>query len=111
MTTPTLPRRLVPLDAFRGATVALMILVNNPGSYSIRYPALRHAAWNGRTITDMVFPFFLWIMGMAMTFSLAKRLSSGATGQSLILHALNRSAIIFALGLLINAFPFGVGAP
>jgi predicted acyltransferase len=59
----------------------------------------------------MVFPFFLRIMGMAMTFSFVKRQTAGATGRSLLLHALKRSAIIFALGLLINAFPFGIGVP
>lgn len=111
MTTPTPQQRLLSLDVFRGATIALMVLVNNPGSWSIRYPQLKHAAWNGWTMTDMVFPFFLWIMGLAMTFSFAKRRAAGATTQSLILHSLKRSAIIFALGILLNAFPFGVGAP
>ncbi|MDM7994070.1 MAG: DUF5009 domain-containing protein [Acidobacteriota bacterium] len=111
MTTSTPSQRLVSLDVFRGATVALMILVNNPGSYTIRYPALRHASWNGWTMADMVFPFFLWIMGTAMTFSFRKRQAAGDSGQGLILHALRRSAIIFVLGLLINAFPFGLGAP
>jgi predicted acyltransferase len=111
MTAPTTQQRLVSLDVFRGATIALMILVNNPGSWSIRYSELRHAAWNGWTMTDMVFPFFLWIMGLAMTFSFAKRKDAGTSTHYLIIHALRRSAIIFALGILLNAFPFGVGAP
>lgn len=108
---PRPQQRLLSLDVFRGATIALMILVNNRGSWSFSYPELKHAAWNGWTMTDMVFPFFLWIMGVAMTFSFAKRQAAGATTQSMITHALKRAAILFALGILINAFPFGVGAP
>ena len=104
-------QRLLSLDVFRGATIALMILVNNPGSWFSSYPQLKHAAWHGWTMTDMVFPFFLWIMGMAMTFSFGARTAAGATTQSLIVHAFKRAAIIFALGILINSFPFGVGAP
>ena len=111
MTTPAPQQRLLSLDVFRGATIALMILVNNPGAWTDAYPQLKHAAWSGWTMTDMVFPFFLWIMGMAMTFSFAKRRASGASNQTLILHALQRSVIIFALGLFLNGFPFGVGAP
>jgi len=102
--------RLTSLDVFRGATIAIMILVNDPGSGGDAYPQLKHAAWNGWTMTDMVFPFFLWIMGVAMTLSLAKRKAQGATTGSLILHALKRSIIIFALGIVVNGFPFGVGA-
>ena len=102
--------RLASLDVFRGLTIAMMILVNDPGSFSDAYPQLRHAAWNGWTMTDMVFPFFLWIMGVAMTFSLARRKEKGTTTGSLILHALRRSLIIFALGIVVNGFPFGFGA-
>ncbi|HTO93076.1 MAG TPA: DUF5009 domain-containing protein, partial [Bacteroidota bacterium] len=74
------------------------------------YPQLKHAAWNGWTMTDMVFPFFLWIVGVAMTFSLARRREKGASDGALVLHALRRSLIIFALGIVVNGFPFGVGA-
>ena len=65
-------QRLLSLDVFRGVTIAAMILVNNPGSWGDSYPQLKHAAWNGWTMTDMVFPFFLWIMGVAMTLSFSR---------------------------------------
>jgi predicted acyltransferase len=69
--------RLVSLDAFRGATIAGMLLVNNPGSWSHLYPPLAHAPWHGWTPTDMIFPSFLWIMGVAMTLSFARRVEAG----------------------------------
>ncbi len=101
--------RLVSLDAFRGATIASMILVNNPGSGEI-YAPLKHSVWHGWTFTDLIFPFFLWIAGVAMTFSFARRLEQGAEQGAarggLLLHALRRSALIFALGLLLNGFPY-----
>jgi predicted acyltransferase len=103
--------RLVSLDAFRGATIAGMILVNNPGSWSESYAQLKHSAWNGWTFTDMIFPFFLWIMGVALTFSLSRRRESGASKGRLMIHILRRGLIIFALGIVVNGFPFGVGAP
>jgi predicted acyltransferase len=103
--------RLVSLDAFRGATIAGMILVNNPGSWSDSYGQLKHSAWNGWTFTDMIFPFFLWIMGVAMTFSFARRRESGATPGTMMVHVLRRALIIFALGIVVNGFPFGAGAP
>ncbi len=100
--------RLTSLDVFRGATIAGMILVNNPGSWSDPYAQLRHAAWNGWTFTDMIFPFFLFIVGVAMTFSFARRVEQGADKRTLVGHAARRAAIIFALGLIINGFPFGL---
>jgi predicted acyltransferase len=111
MTDPTVSKtsgRLVSLDVFRGATIAGMMLVNNPGSWSYVYPPFRHAAWNGWTFTDLIFPFFLWIVGMAMTFSFSKRVEHGADRKNLLLHALQRAAIIFAIGLFLNGFPFGL---
>ena len=110
MNAPDTRTRLASLDIFRGLTIAMMILVNDPGSWMDAYPQLKHAAWNGWTMTDMVFPFFLWIMGVAMTLSLAKRKAQGASNGSLILHALRRSVIIFALGIVVNGFPFGIGS-
>ncbi|MGA2436359.1 MAG: DUF5009 domain-containing protein [Bryobacteraceae bacterium] len=98
--------RLVSLDVFRGATIAGMILVNNPGSWGAIYPPLEHAEWNGWTPTDLVFPFFLWIAGVAMTLSFAKRVERGDDRRKLFLHTLRRAAMIFALGLFLNAFPF-----
>lgn len=101
-------KRLISLDVFRGATIAGMMLVNNPGDWGNIYPPFKHAAWNGWTYTDTVFPFFLWIVGVAMTFSFAKRIERGNDKRKLALHVLQRSAIIFALGLLLNGFPFGL---
>jgi predicted acyltransferase len=105
MTTPAYSPRLFSLDAFRGATIAAMILVNNPGSWSAVYPQLRHAEWNGWTMTDWIFPFFLFIVGVAMTFSFAKRKDCGATIPQLYRHILVRTAGIFAIGLFLNGFP------
>lgn len=100
--------RLVSLDAFRGATIAGMLLVNNPGSWSHVYPPLLHAPWHGWTFTDTIFPSFLWIVGVAMTLSFARRVEAGGDTGELFRHALRRSAIIFGLGLLLVAFPFGL---
>jgi predicted acyltransferase len=99
-------QRLVSLDAFRGATMALMVLVNNSGDGNHTYGPLNHSAWNGWTITDVVFPSFLWIVGVAMTLSLGGRLERGATKQALMLQAFRRAAIIYALGLFSYLFPF-----
>jgi predicted acyltransferase len=109
MSTQTLavkPERLVSLDVFRGITIAGMILVNFPGSWGSVYPPLRHAAWNGWTPTDLIFPFFLFIVGVAMTFSFSNRLARGASESQLLLHVLKRSLIIFALGVFLNGFPY-----
>ncbi len=83
-----------------------MILVNNAGDWHAVYPPLRHAEWHGWTFTDMVFPFFLWIVGVAMTLSFAKRVERGDDRLKLFLHSVRRAAVIFGLGLLLNAFPF-----
>lgn len=100
--------RLVSLDAFRGATIAGMLLVNNPGSWSHVYPPLLHAPWHGWTFTDFIFPGFLWIMGVSLTLSQARRVEAGADRAALLRHAWQRSAVIFGLGLLLAAFPFGL---
>ena len=73
------PARMVSLDVFRGATIAAMILVNDPGSWSHIYPPLEHAEWNGWTPTDLIFPFFLFIVGVSMTLSFASRIARGLT--------------------------------
>jgi len=102
----TLPTgRLLSLDAFRGLTIAGMILVNNPGSWSHIYSPLRHAEWHGWTPTDLIFPFFLFIVGVAIPFSFGKRLERGDGKGALLLHVLKRSAILFGLGLFMAAFP------
>jgi predicted acyltransferase len=100
--------RLQSLDAFRGATIAAMILVNNPGSWSHIYPQLEHAPWNGWTMTDWIFPFFLWIVGVAMTLSFQKRKDRGESSGALMMHVVRRAAIIFCLGLFLSGFPFGL---
>ncbi|HLP15056.1 MAG TPA: hypothetical protein VK470_02290, partial [Bacteroidota bacterium] len=99
--------RLSSLDAFRGFTIAGMMLVNNPGSWSTIYPQLEHASWNGWTFTDFIFPFFLWIVGVAMTMSLAARIARGDTKGVLIARAARRGAVLFAIGWALSAFPFG----
>ncbi len=97
--------RLVSLDVFRGLIIAAMILVTDPGTYSAVYWPLLHAQWNGATPTDMIFPSFLVIAGMATTLSFAARIERGSSRKQLLLHALRRSGLIFFLGLLLNGFP------
>lgn len=97
--------RLQSLDVFRGLTVAGMLLVNNPGSWEHIYPPLEHAPWNGWTPTDLVFPFFLFIVGTAMAFALGRRLEQGVPARQLIPRILWRGALIVLLGLLLNAVP------
>jgi predicted acyltransferase len=99
------PNRLISLDVFRGLTIASMNLVNNPGSEPT-YRQLDHAEWNGWTFTDTVFPFFVWIAGLAMTLSFGRRVEDGADRGKLFLHTLRRAALIFAVGLFLNGFPY-----
>ena len=89
--------RLLSLDAFRGATMALMILVNTPGDGAHVYWPLEHAKWNGWTPTDVVFPSFLWIVGVAMTLSLGRRLARGDSRAVLFRQAARRAGILFVL--------------
>ena len=96
--------RYVALDAFRGLTIALMILVNTPGSWSHVYSPLLHAQWHGCTLTDLVFPFFLFIIGSAMFFSFKK--SNFAASPAQFGKILKRGAIMFALGLMLNTSLF-----
>lgn len=90
--------RVVSLDVFRGATIAGMLLVNNPGSWSHIYDPLEHAAWNGWTPTDLIFPFFLFIVGVAMVYSFARRVERGASRGALMVHVARRSAALMLLG-------------
>ncbi len=102
------PERLLCLDACRGATIAAMLLVNNPGRWSdqtIFWP-LRHATWNGWTPTDLVFPFFLFIVGVAMVFSFNRRRAEGHSRRALLGHVMRRSVVLILLGLFQNRFPF-----
>jgi predicted acyltransferase len=100
------PQRLISLDAFRGFTIASMLLVNNPGDWGHIYSQLGHAKWSGWTFTDWVFPFFLFICGVSMTFSLGRRAEAGANRLLLIWQLGKRAAIIFGIGFLLNLIPY-----
>ena len=97
--------RLVSLDIFRGATIALMILVNDPGDSRVSYWPLEHAKWNGWTPTDLVFPFFVFIVGVAMAFSFTSRLQRGESRTHLLKHILGRGVALAAMGIFLNGFP------
>ncbi|NUO01472.1 MAG: DUF5009 domain-containing protein [Saprospiraceae bacterium] len=97
--------RLLALDVFRGMTIAGMILVNNPGSWSTIYGPLKHADWHGCTPTDWVFPFFLFMVGMAIPIALGRRKAAGEGLPDLRRKIIIRTLIIFGLGLLMAAFP------
>ena len=99
------PARMLSLDALRGLDIAFMILVNNNGDERHAYWALKHAAWNGFTPTDLVFPTFLFLVGVSTVFSTASRVAQGASKTSLFFHVLRRAVILFLLGLLVNSFP------
>ncbi len=96
--------RLVSLDIFRGITLAFMIIVNTPGSWNYVYPPLEHSKWNGCTPTDLVFPFFLFIVGISTWYSLKKY--GNELNESSLFRIFRRMASIFALGVLLNIFPF-----
>ena len=98
--------RLVSLDVFRGITIAGMILVNNPGTWSSIYWPLEHAEWDGWTPTDLVFPFFLFIVGVAIPLAFARRREAGGSKRDLYLKIIRRTLIIFALGLFLAGFPY-----
>ena len=97
--------RLLSLDALRGITVAAMVLVNNPGTWRAVYPPLRHADWHGWTPTDLVFPFFLFIVGVSIPLSLGRRAGEGRE-RPVLARVLRRSAVIFLLGIVLNGFPW-----
>jgi predicted acyltransferase len=101
---PATSARLMSLDVFRGATIAAMILVNNPGNSAAYWP-LKHAKWNGWTPTDLIFPFFLFIVGVSIVLSFRSRLRHGASARSMVWHTAKRSLTIFTLGLLLNGIP------
>ena len=98
-----LMKRYVSLDVLRGLTVAMMIVVNNPGSWSRIYPMLRHASWDGCTPCDLVFPFFLFCVGVSMAFALAMYATLNAEALKKILK---RGVLLYLVGLLLTAFPF-----
>ena len=104
--TSTFPsNRLVSLDVFRGLTIAGMIVVNDAGDWNHVYAPLRHADWHGITPTDLVFPFFLFIVGVSITLAYSKRLQLGSPQGELIKKIFKRTAILFGLGVFLWLFP------
>jgi len=103
---PAAPReRLLALDVFRGVTVAGMLLVNNPGDWDHIFPPLEHAAWHGWTPTDLIFPFFLFIVGVTSHLSLTQRRLRGDGEGAVVRQVLRRGALIFLFGLFLAWFP------
>ncbi len=98
--------RLLSLDVVRGITIAGMLLVNNPGSWRHIYAPLRHAAWNGWTPTDLIFPFFIFIVGVAATYSLGKAMERGSGRRELLLKSAKRALLILLVGLALHSFPW-----
>lgn len=96
-------KRLVSLDVLRGLTIAFMIMVNNSGAGG--WAQMHHAAWNGLTATDLVFPTFLFVVGVSIVFSTEARLRRGDSRTKLAWHAVRRAVILFALGVFTNGFP------
>jgi predicted acyltransferase len=107
-----LSTRVLSVDVLRGITIAFMILVNDPGDWSHVYPQLDHAKWNGWTLTDLVFPSFLFLVGMSLIFSFQSRIAKSASGTldqatrlTLAKHLFRRAAIIFAIKIFLSAYP------
>ncbi|MEO7083024.1 MAG: DUF5009 domain-containing protein [Gemmatimonadaceae bacterium] len=98
--------RLVSLDVFRGLTVAGMLLVNDPGTWGSIYPPLEHAAWNGWTPTDLIFPFFLFIAGVTTHLSLSARRARGDDESAIRRQIIRRGLLIFLFGFMVNGFPY-----
>jgi predicted acyltransferase len=105
---PLAPKRerLLSLDVFRGITIAGMLLVNNPGTWSAIFPPLEHAEWNGWTPTDLIFPFFLFIVGITTHLSLSARRARGDDDSAVVRQILRRGIIIYLLGFAMAMFPF-----
>jgi predicted acyltransferase len=101
-TNAAVSKRMISLDALRGFTIAGMILVNVPGSWEYIYPPLRHAAFNGLTLADLVFPFFLFIVGASIVLALGKRVEKGDSKRALLSKIVYRTLVIFVLGVLLN---------
>ena len=98
-------KRLISLDALRGYTIVLMVIVNDPGSWSHVYAPLLHADWHGITLTDLVFPFFLFIVGVSITLAYAKRLDAGAEKNDLYKKIVSRAVKIMLLGWFLWLWP------
>jgi predicted acyltransferase len=102
---PSASRRLLSLDVLRGLTIAFMIMVNNNGGAGA-WKEMHHAAWNGFTATDLVFPTFLFVVGVSLVFSTEARLRRGAAPRQLAWHMLTRAVILFVFGVVVNNFPY-----
>ena len=112
-TTAALPKskRLVSLDALRGFTIAAMVIVNDPGSWSHVYSPLEHAEWNGCTLTDLIFPFFLFIVGISIALAYTKRLEANVPKKNIYRKVITRTISIYLLGLFLWLWPqFDFGA-
>jgi predicted acyltransferase len=103
--TLTAPQRVVSIDVLRGITIAFMILVNDPGDWGHVYRQLDHAPWNGLTLTDLVFPTFLFLMGASLIYSIEARRARGNCRWTLTGHIFRRVAILFALDIALSGFP------
>ncbi len=110
--TTSAPARVLSIDVLRGLTIALMILVNDPGDWAHTYTQLDHAPWNGFTLTDFVFPNFLFIVGASIIFSMQSRIARSASGildkatkKTLALNILRRAFLIFAIKMFLTAYP------
>jgi predicted acyltransferase len=101
----TLSRRLISLDLLRGLTIAFMIMVNNSGGPHA-WAQMHHAEWNGFTATDLVFPTFLFVVGVSIVFATQSRLARGETRAYLAVHTVRRAVILFAFGIIVNGFPY-----
>ncbi|HET9502431.1 MAG TPA: heparan-alpha-glucosaminide N-acetyltransferase domain-containing protein [Hymenobacter sp.] len=102
---PAAPARLLSLDVFRGLTVMGMVVVNNPGDWGHIYPPLEHAEWHGCTPTDLVFPFFLFIVGVSLAYALAGPKQRHEPQGPVLRQVLRRAAVLFGLGLLLSLYP------
>lgn len=98
------PRRLLSIDVVRGITIAFMIMVNNNGGEGA-WGFMKHAEWNGLTATDLVFPTFVFVMGISVVFAIEGRLARGATRAQIVRHTVQRAVILCLLGIVVNSFP------
>lgn len=98
--------RLIALDVLRGMTLVLMLIVNNPGDWGHIFAPLEHADWNGCTLTDLVFPFFLFMMGVAVPYALGSRKAAGKSDSQLYKKILYRTVMIFLIGMALSGFPY-----
>ncbi len=99
------PKRLLSLDVVRGITIAFMIMVNNNGGAG-SWHFMNHAHWNGLTPTDLVFPTFVFVVGVSVVFAFESRLARGAAKASLAWHTVQRAVVLVILGIVVNSFPF-----